>query len=122
MTETVFTIFMSLRTERAWLALTRQQRQDFLATTVRPILARYPQVRLRYYDAEAFSGRCTDMAVFETSDLGAYQFLVDGLRDSPFLGLPYFAVVDIVMAVEDGYRAYNQAHGVSEDPPHLVGS
>ncbi len=114
MSDTVFTIFMSLKTQGAWLALDRQQRQDFLGATVRPILTRYPQVRLRYYDAEAFTGRYTDMAVFETADLKAYQFLVDALRDTPFLGLPYYEVVDIVMAVENGYRAYNQAQGVTE--------
>jgi hypothetical protein len=114
MSETVFTIFMSLKTQAAWLALSRRARQDFLGETVRPILARYPRVALRYYDAEAFTGVCTDMAVFETADLRAYQFLVDALRDTPFLGLPYFAVVDIVVAVEDGYRAYNREQGVGE--------
>ena len=60
MSETPFTIFMSLRTESAWLALSREHRQDFLGQTVRPLLARYPQVGLCYYDAEAFTGRFTD--------------------------------------------------------------
>ena len=115
MTAPIFTFFMSLRSQSSWLALSRQQRQDYLAATVRPILARYPQVKLRFYDAEAFTGRCTDMAVWETSDLRAYYFLIDALRDTAFLGLPYFEVLDIVPGVEDGYQEYDENKGAT--PP-----
>ncbi len=112
MTEPVLTFFVSLKSHPPWLALTRQQRADFLRETVQPILARYPAVKLRFYDAEAFSGRCTDMAVFETADLGAYTFLIDALRDTPFFGLPYYEVLDIIPAVENSYRDYDAAMGV----------
>ncbi len=112
MSAPVMTFFMSLRSQPAWLALTRQERAEFVAATVRPIFARYPQVKLRFYDAEAFSGRCTDLAVFETADLRAYGFLIDALRDTPFLGLPYFEVLEIIPAVEDGYADYDRDRGV----------
>ena len=108
----VMTFFMSLRSQPAWLALSRQQRADYIAEHVRPIFARWPQVRLRFYDAEAFSGRCTDMAVFETADVRAYGFLVDALRDIAFFGLPYFEGLEIVPALEDGYVDYNAEMGV----------
>ncbi|WP_304163878.1 darcynin family protein [Phenylobacterium aquaticum] len=103
----VFTLFMLLRSHPDWLALSRAERGAYVAAEVAPVLARWPQVRLRFYDAEAFTGRCTDVAVFETSDLAAYAFLVDGLRDIAFLGRPYFEVVEIIPALEDGYRAYD---------------
>ncbi len=109
----ILTFFMSLRSQPAWLALTRQQRADFIAGTVRPIFARYSTVKLRFYDAEAFSGRCTDLAVFETADLQAYAFLIDALRDTPFFGLPYFEVLDVIPAMENGYRDYDDAVGVT---------
>jgi hypothetical protein len=105
------TFFMHLRSCAAWLALSRQARADFIAATVRPILARYPDVRLRFYDAEAFTGRITDVAVFETTNLRAYYFLIDALRDTPFLGLPYFEVIEIVPAIEGGYQEYSDAEG-----------
>ena len=68
---------------------------------------------MRFYDAEAFTGRITDVAVFETANLRAYYFLIDALRDTPFLGLPYFEVVEIVPAIEDGYQEYTDADGVA---------
>lgn len=107
-----YTFFMLLRSTPDWLRLGRDQRQRFLADHVRPVFARYPAVSLRFYDAEAFSGRCTDVAVFESDDLQAYTFLIDGLRDTAFFAQPYFEVLDIVPAVEDGYVEYDRAHGV----------
>jgi hypothetical protein len=53
------------------------------------------------------------MAVFETSDLRAYAFLIDALRDTPFFGLPHFEVLDIIPAMENGYRDYDAATGVN---------
>ena len=106
-------IFMLLRSSPAWLALSRQARLDYVDGTVKPILGRYPAVSLRFYDAEAFSGRATDIAVFETADLRAYYRLVDALRDTAFLGLPYFEVVDILPAVEDGYLDYDAGEDVA---------
>lgn len=107
------TFFMLLRSQPSWLALTRSERMAFIDATVRPIFGRYPDVALRFYDAEAFSGRATDVAVFETANLRAYYFLIDALRDTPFLGLPYFEVLDIIPAIEDGYREYDAAEGVA---------
>ena len=107
------TFFMLLRSSPPWLAKTRQQRADFIDETLKPIFARYPQVALRFYDAEAFTGRATDVAVFETADLRAYYFLIDALRDTPFLGLPYFEVLDVIPTVENGYVEYNEEMGVT---------
>ena len=108
-----FTFFMLLRSSPAWLALTRAARTAFVEETVAPILGRYRDVGLRFYDAEAFSGRATDVAVFETRDLRAYYFLIEALRDTPFLGLPYFEVLDIVPAIENGYLDYAEAEGAA---------
>ena len=113
MSSPVLTFFMSLRAQPAWLALSRPQRADFISGVVRPVFARYPGVKLRFYDAEAFSGRCSDLAVFETADVRAYAFLIDALRDTPFLGLPYFEVLEIIPAIEDGYADYDRAVGGS---------
>ena len=104
-----YTFFMLLRSQPAWLRLPRAERRRFVAAEIAPLLAAHPAVRLRFYDAEAFSGRCSDVAVFETADPRAYAFLVDALRDTAFFSHPYFEVLDIVPAVEDGHVDYDRA-------------
>lgn len=103
------TVFMLLRAQPSWLKLSRQARQDFIAAEVAPILARYPAVSLRFFDAEAFSGRCSDVAVWRVEDLKSWSFLMDGLRDTAFFAEPYFEVVDIIPALEDAYAEYDAA-------------
>lgn len=107
------TFFAHLRATPAWLALSRQGRGAYIDESVRPIFARYPAVRLRFFDAEAFSGRCTDVAMFQTADLRQYYFLIDALRDEAFFGLPYFEVLNIIPAVEDGYLEYDAAEAAA---------
>jgi hypothetical protein len=100
------TVFMLLNALPAWLRLDRTQRRAFHAEVVAPILAAYPAVRMRYFDAEAFSGRCSDIAAFETEDLQAYADLIEALRDTAFFGAPYYEVVEIIPAIENGYLDY----------------
>lgn len=107
------TLFMLLASQASWLQLSRKARRDFIAAEVAPILARYPAVRLRFFDSEAFSGRCTDIAVWETRDLKSYSFLIDALRDTAFFTAPYFVVVDIIPALEDSYADYDAAFAES---------
>lgn len=102
------TIFMLLRTTPAWLGLSRPERRSFMDRVVRPVLERYPDVKTRYFDAESFHARCTDLAMWETTNLQHYTFVVDALRDTAFFGLPYFEIVDIITTQEEGYLRYDQ--------------
>jgi hypothetical protein len=106
---TPLTVFMLLRAQPSWLRLSRQARQDFIAAEVAPILARHPEVSLRFFDAEAFSGRCSDVAVWRVDDLKSWSFLMDALRDTAFFAEPYFEVVDIIPALEEAYAEYDAA-------------
>lgn len=101
------TLFMMLKAQPAWLRLGRQTRQDFIAAEVVPILARYPAVSLRFFDAEGFTGRCSDMAMWQAGDLKSWSFLMDALRDTAFFSEPYFEVVDIIPALEEAYADYD---------------
>ena len=98
------TIFMLVKTTKAWLAMNPPARFAFLGDVVVPILKAHPAVKLRFFDAEGFNARVTDVAVWETTDLSAYQKLVDRLRETPFWD-GYFEIVEIVPAVENGYAA-----------------
>jgi len=106
------TYFMLLNALPTWLSMDRTARRAFHADVLAPILAAHPATRLRYYDAEAFTGRCSDIAVFETEDSQDYSDLVEDLRDTPFFGAPYYQVIDIIPAIENGYLDYDARAGV----------
>jgi len=100
-----WTVFMLLKTRPDWLALNRTDRARIAGEAFASALPD-DRVRLRYFDAEAFSGKCTDVAMFETDDLQAYYFAVERLRDTPLFSHPYFEVVEIIPAMEDGFRTF----------------
>lgn len=100
-----FTIFMLLEALPAWLKLGRNERNRIAGDALALSLAGL-DVNHRHYDAEAFSGRCSDVAVFETNDLAAYYDAVERLRDSALFAEPYFRVVDIIPSLADGYRGF----------------
>lgn len=113
-TETrTYTYFMLLKTRPAWLAMTRPERRAFRDQYLTPVFERYPSVKTRFFDAEAFTGRCSDLMMFETRDPREYHFLIDALRDTPVFGVPYFDIVDVIPGVEDGYLEYDRAQVVA---------
>ena len=64
---------------------------------------------MRFFDAEAYNARSSDVILWEPADLKAYRSVVDSLRESAFWG-KYFDIVDIIPSVENGYAAH---YGVS---------
>lgn len=96
---------MTVKTTPTWLKLPPQERFAFLDQSIRPILKEHPTVKMRFFDSEAFSAKFSDVIVWETHDLDAYQALVEKLRETAFWGT-YFDVLDIVPAVENGYAAH----------------
>jgi hypothetical protein len=61
---------------------------------------------MRYFDAEAFSAHCSDVMMISASDLQQYYDFVETLRDSPMFAVPYFRLVQIIPAIEEGFRGY----------------
>jgi len=103
----VHTFFMLVRTTPRWLALPPGERFAFVGAKVAPLLAAHPAVSMRYYDAEAFSARVTDVIVWQTAELREYQTIVEKLRETEFWGT-YFDVVELVPAVENAYATHYQ--------------
>lgn len=106
------TLFMLLKATPAWLAMAPPARFAFVNGTLRPLIARYPAVRMRYFDAEAYCARVSDVAVWESADLTAYRNLIEELRETPFWDV-YFQVVEIIPAVEDDYADFYGAVAAS---------
>lgn len=106
-TQTPVTAFMLVKTTPEWLAMTVEDRAHAFITEVVPaIKAKTKGVRSRFYDTEFYSARVTDVWVWEADDHGAYQLLVDALRETPFWDR-YFEVVELLVGTENGYaRTY----------------
>jgi hypothetical protein len=96
---------MLLKALPAWLSLARDERARIAGEAFAAAL-QDAGVRHRHFDAEAFSGGASDVAMFETDDLRAYYFAIERLRDTPIFARPYFEVVQILPCIEDGYRAF----------------
>ncbi|SBS26380.1 hypothetical protein MSP8887_04193 [Marinomonas spartinae] len=101
-----YTFFVHMNATAAWLSLSREERNRYFTETIGDIFARYPDVSVRLYDCEAFTTRCSDIAVYETENLQHYYFLIEALRDSQVFTVPYFEVVDIFPALENGFEEY----------------
>jgi hypothetical protein len=114
MAKSAYTIFMALRARPEWLRLSREERSDIAEKAMATALDGLP-VRIRHFDAEAFSAVCSDVSLFETDDLEAYYFAIERLRDSAIFSKPYFEVVAIIPAMENGYRNFEagQVHHVA---------
>lgn len=110
-----YTFFVLLRATPAWLALTRPQRRAVTAEHLEPLLTRSPELRVRHFDAEAFSAVCSDVMLIETRDPAHHYFFMERLRDSLFLTVPYFELVHIVPAIEDGFKAFEGADGGGQE-------
>ena len=100
-----FIIFVFLRALPAWLSLSHAQRNEIGSAALTQALTD-ETVTLRHFDAEAFTGFCSDVSVFEATDLMAFYFVMERLRDSPLFATPYFEVIQIVPAIEDGFRHF----------------
>jgi Darcynin, domain of unknown function len=104
--------FMLVKTTIAWLQLSVKERFEFLETTITPILKKYPSVKMRFFDSEAFSGHYTDVLMWETSEVKDYQFIVEELRETLFWGT-YFEIVEIIPAIENAYALYYKVYPLS---------
>ncbi len=97
-----YTVFMQVKTTPAWLALSPEKRFAFLGETIEPIIGRHGAVKMRFFDTEFYNAEVTDVIMWETKDLKAYQAIVEDLRETPFWGA-YFDVVSILPGVENAY-------------------
>ena len=100
-----YAAFMLVRGTPEWLALGKEEREAFEEGTLGPIFERHAEkVGVRWFDAEAFSGRHSDVALFEAEDPSAYYALVEDLRDTALFAKPYVEVNEVVFGIEDGFR------------------
>lgn len=103
-----YTFFILMDATPEWLSLSREERSAFVETELMPIYKKYSKVSVRMFDAEAFSAECSDIAMYETEDVEQYHFMIDAIRDTKIFSVPYFEIVSILPAVEEGYTRYDE--------------
>lgn len=91
----------------AWLALSRVKRNE-IAGKAQDIIAKYPEVTVRWFDADALGHGYTDFAFCEFDDLQRYHFLWEALRDTEIFTHPYATIKDVILGIESGYQAYEE--------------
>ncbi|MDE1182519.1 darcynin family protein [Paraburkholderia sp.] len=98
---TVMTVFMLVKTREAWLQMHSGERAQQLHTHLAPLLRQYAgRVRLRFFDTEFYSARVTDVWMWDIQDRGAYEEVVEALRDTPFWDR-LFDIVEILPGAEN---------------------
>lgn len=98
-----YTFFVHMNARKEWLRLDREDRNNFFSKVKNEIFSKYPSVSVRLFDIEAFSSKCSDIAMYETENIQDYYFLIEELRDTEIYTVPYFEVIDIFPALEDGF-------------------
>jgi Darcynin, domain of unknown function len=94
------TVFLILKTRDAWLQLSVQERFAYIGKNIFPIIKNHPLVKVRFYDAEFYTARLSDVMLIETSNLRQYEKFIDALRDQEFW-YKYFDVQDLIMTTEN---------------------
>lgn len=106
MKQNPFAIFVHLKADVSWLALTRQERNDFTESKVFPILQKYPNIQHSHFDAEAFSGIASDIEMFTCDDIREFYYFFEEFRDSDLIAKGYFSIINIFPTIADGYVAF----------------
>lgn len=101
-----YTVFMLLAATPAWRALDREAREALCDDALLQVYNRFAAVRLRYFEASAFHGRCSDVLVWDVTDMAEYQAAVDTLQRHPLLGAGHFDVLDVIPSIPDGWREH----------------
>lgn len=106
-----YTVFMLLKATPHWLALDADARDALHDSALELIFNRFPAVRMRRFDASGLHGRCSEVLVWETTDVAEYRAAVDSLQRHPLLGEPCFEVMDVIPSVPDGWREFDWGGG-----------
>ncbi|WP_425101037.1 darcynin family protein [Tropicibacter sp. S64] len=102
------TVFLMLMATPEWLALDRLERARLSGSALDAAFAD-TTVSFRFYDAEAFSARVSDVMVITADTARDYYFVIERLRDTALIAHRYFQIVEIVPAFENGFREFEAA-------------
>jgi hypothetical protein len=100
---------MLLKATAHWRDLGVEERRKVFEQALDTVFNGYPDLRMTHYASGAFQGRCTDVVVWETTDVSQYDSAVAALGGQPFFGAPMFEIVDVVAGMNSDDAAV-EAH------------
>lgn len=103
----MISVFVFLKTKTDWLRLERSKRNE-IADSVFAQMFKDNNISVRLFDAEAFTSKCTDIALFQMEDIKEYYFAIERLRDSVLITHPYFEIVEIIPSIENGFKLFEK--------------
>jgi hypothetical protein len=102
-----------------WFELDARIRRDY-TRQLHDIIQRYPNIRFRWFDAEAWTGKFTDFSLCEFEDLDSYNSLWGELRRHPFLATPFAFASRVIMGMELEASSLAKPPEATPPPPTLV--
>jgi len=104
-----YTVLVLLNAKSHWLALTRDQRSEFVKNELVPILNRVSdKVAVRFFDSEYFHASISDFLILNVRDLDGYKLFIELLRDTKVYSIPYFEIKDIIIGQENLFETFNE--------------
>lgn len=103
-----YAIFHLVTFTPAWLALSRQRRREIADGVVALLSTTHGAVSVRWFDAEAFSAKTTDVLLVETEDLFEYYRFWERVRDTSLFTEPYMVENQVVVGIEQGHRVHEE--------------
>ena len=104
-----YTVLVLLNAKPHWLALTRDQRSEFVRKELVPILDRVSKkVAVSFFDSEYFHASISDFLILHTSELEGYKLFIELLRDTKVYSIPYFEIKDIIIGQENLFEDFNE--------------
>lgn|SRR5690625_403904 len=92
----------------SWLAMTRGER-EIKATELKKIILKYPEVKVRFFDAEALPGKeYTDIIFCETNNIQKYHYMWEELRDHTIYTDGHMKIKNVIMGIEEAYKSFEE--------------
>jgi Darcynin, domain of unknown function len=97
------TVFILVKTTPEFLALSAEERFEFVRRDLQPILNElHDKIRLKWFDTEFYNARATDVMMLESKDHRSYQILCEKLRETAFWDR-YFRIEEILPGEEHAW-------------------
>lgn len=92
----------------SWLAMTREERRKS-ADELKAIILKYPEVQVRFFDAEALPGKdYTDIIFCETKNVKKYHYMWEELRDHHVYTEGHMKIKNVIMGIEEAYKSFEE--------------
>jgi hypothetical protein len=103
---TTYSVFMLLKATPHWHSLAREERIAIRDDALSRVFNHFAAVTLRFFDASGLHADCSEVLIWETTDMAEYRAAVEALQAHAFFGAPCFEVVDVIPTLAEEWPAF----------------